>query len=163
MGWNWIRRRVLLPIRIALKGGISQQRLATSLTLGVLIGLIPFYGFTTLLVGIVALSFRLDFVIMQIVHYIVHPIQIVLLIPFLKAGNIFIAKNPVDFTIKEYIVLFKTNFWMALGEFWKLNLSAIIVWFILSIPLFIVLHRMFFLSIKRFAPVILPKLPGKVL
>jgi uncharacterized protein (DUF2062 family) len=161
MFWVWIKRRVLVPVRIALKNGISHQRLATTLALGVIIGLIPFYGLTTLLVGIVAYALRLDFVIMQVVHYVVHPLQIILLIPFFKIGNLLISKSTVDFTFKEYIAFFKADFWVALGEFWKLNLSAIIVWGIISIPLFILLYRAFFLSLKRFAPIVVRKPFGK--
>jgi uncharacterized protein (DUF2062 family) len=150
---SWMKRRVLIPVRIALKNGISHKRLATSLALGITLGLIPFYGMTTVLVGLVAIAFRLDFVMMQVVHYIVHPIQILLLIPFFKIGNMLVMQNSVDFTFGEYIALFKSNFWMALSELWKLNLSAIIVWGILSIPLFILLYRLFLASLIRFAPV----------
>jgi uncharacterized protein (DUF2062 family) len=150
---SWMKRRVLIPVRIALKNGISHKRLATSLALGITLGLIPFYGMTTLLVGFVAIAFRLDFVMMQVVHYIVHPIQILLLIPFFKIGNMLVMQNSVDFTFREYIALFKSNFWMALSELWKLNLSAIVVWGILSIPLFILLYRLFLASLIRFAPV----------
>lgn len=162
MLWLWVRRRVLVPLRQALKNGISHKRLATSLALGVIIGLIPFYGFTTILVGVVAIALRLDFVIMQIIHYIVLPLQIALLIPFFKAGSFFITKNSVEFSLREYITLFKSDFWLAFGEFWKINLSAIIIWGIISIPLFILLHKIFFESIKRIAPVIVPKHFGKV-
>lgn len=154
---SWMKRKVLLPLRKALKNGISHKRLATSLALGVIIGLIPFYGLTTILVGVVAYALRLDFVIMQAIHYVVHPIQLILLIPFLKIGNTVLAKNDIDFTIKEYITLFKTDFWMALSEFWKLNLYAVIIWIIISIPLFILLYRVFFFSIRRFAPVVVQR------
>lgn len=148
---SWIKRRVLLPIRRALKNGLSQKRLAVSLALGITIGLIPFYGVTTLLVGVVAYALRLDFIVMQAVHYIVHPIQIALIIPFFKVGNLFIGDNEVSFTLAEYIALFKSDFWLALSELWKLNLLAIIVWGLIAIPMFYGLYYFFIYSIKRYA------------
>ena len=148
---SWIKRKVLLPIRNALKNGMSQKRLAISMALGITIGLIPFYGITTLLVAALAYVLRLDFLVMQAVHYIVHPIQIALLVPFFKAGNFFIAKGEADFTVGEIIVLFKTDFWMALSDFWKLNLSAIIIWGVIAIPLFYGLYYLFIYSIRRYA------------
>lgn len=160
--WRWMKKKVLLPIRLALKNGISQKRLAVSLALGITIGLIPFYGVTTLLVGIVAIALRLDFVIMQVVHYVVHPVQLLLLIPFFKAGNLLIAKNTVDFSISEYFALFRENFWFALSELWKINLSAVVVWFIISIPLSYGLYYAFHYSIKRYARVLVRTPRGKV-
>ncbi|MBN1116790.1 MAG: DUF2062 domain-containing protein [Bacteroidales bacterium] len=153
----WFKRKVLVPIRVALKKGVSPKRLAVSLALGITIGVIPFYGLTTLLVGVIALALRLDIVIMQVVHYIVQPIQIALIIPFLKAGNFLFTKNSVDFTIKEYLAGFKSDFWVALGDFWKLNLSATLVWLIVAIPLSYLLYHAFVVSIRRFAPVLVRK------
>ena len=148
---RWMKRKVLLPIRKALKNVISQKRLAVSMALGITIGLMPFYGITTILVGAIAYTLRLDFVIMQVVHYIVHPIQLALIIPFFRAGNFFIGKNSVDLTIGEYITSFKSDFWMALSEFWKMNLSAIIIWGLLAIPLSYGLYYLFFYSLKRYS------------
>lgn len=162
MIWSWIKRKVLVPIRIAVKNGISQKRLAVSLALGIIIGLIPFYGLTTLLVGIIALALRLDFIIMQAVHYIVHPVQIALLIPFFKAGNFVFGQNTIDFSVREYIAYFKSDFWMAFGDFWKLNLSAIAVWILISIPLFYLLYFGFMYSIKRYASVLVRRPSGRV-
>lgn len=161
MMWLWIKRRVLVPIRTALKNGISQRRLAVSLSLGITIGLIPFYGLTTLLVGVIAWALRLDMVIMQAVHYIVHPIQLALLIPFFKAGNFFIAKDTVDFSVREYISYFRSDFWLALSDFWKLNLSAILIWGIIAIPLSYLLYQAFIYSLRRFAPALVRKRHGR--
>lgn len=162
MMWLWVKKKVLLPIRVALKNGMSQKRLAISLALGITVGLIPFYGLTTLLVGVLAVMLRLDFVIMQVVHYIVHPIQIALLIPFFKAGNFLIGRNNVDFTVREYIAYFKSDFWLAISDLWKLNLSAIIIWLIIAIPLSYLLYMGFMYSIKRYAAVLIRKPYGKV-
>lgn len=162
MMWSWMKRKVLVPIRVALKNGISQKRLATSLALGIIVGLIPFYGLTTLIVGLVAFALRLDFVIMQVVHYIVHPIQLALLIPFFKAGNFIFTRNTVDFSVREYIAYFKTDFWLAFSDFWKINLSAIAVWLVISIPLFYLLYMGFMYSIRRYASILVRKPFGKV-
>lgn len=158
-----MKRRVLLPIRNALKNGLSQKRLAVSMALGITIGLIPFYGVSTLIVGALAYMLRLDFVIMQVVHYIVHPIQLALIIPFFKAGGYIIGNQEVSLTIKEYIALFKSDFWLALSEFWKLNLFGIIVWGLIAVPLFYGLYRLFVYSIKRYAYLLVRRPVGTAL
>lgn len=148
---TWVKRKVLVPLGTALKKGLSFQKLAVSLALGITVGLIPFYGMTTILVGALALFLRLDFIVMQAVHYLVHPVQIALLIPFFKAGNNLFAKNTIDLTIKEYMSLFKTDFWDALLVYWKINASAILVWLIVAIPASYMLYKLFYFLIKKYA------------
>ncbi len=157
---GWIKRKVLVPIKRALRNGISQRRLAISLALGITIGLFPFYGITTLLVGAVAWALRLDFVVMQAVHYIVSPIQIALFIPFFKAGKIFF-NHDVDFTAGNYLALFKENFWHALSQFWMLNLGAILIWGLVAIPLAYGLYHLFIYSIRNFGHLLFPKRCGR--
>jgi uncharacterized protein (DUF2062 family) len=150
---GWRNRRIILPIRKALKNGLSVERLSVSLALGITVGLIPLYGFTTLIVGLIALSLRLNFVAMQAAHYIVYPIQIALLIPFLKLGDFFINKSAFTFTVHQYIHYFKTDFWSALHKFWLVNLSATVVWLIVAIPLFLILYYTLTFLIRKYFPI----------
>jgi uncharacterized protein (DUF2062 family) len=148
---GWIRRRLIFPFIKAIRAGISVERLAVSLALGITVGLIPLYGFTTLIVALIALSLRLNFVAMQAAHYIVHPLQIALLIPFLKLGDAIMKSADISFSVKQYIHLFRTDFWGAMHELWLVNLSALFIWLIIAIPLFFLLYyslRYFFVRFK---------------
>lgn len=147
---GWVDRKFLSPITTAIKEGISIERLSVSLALGITIGLIPLYGITTLIVGLIALSLKLNFVAMQIAHYIVHPLQIALIIPFLKLGDTLMKSGSISFSVQQYIHLFKTDFWGALRELWLVNLSAIGVWLILSVPLFFGLYFLLVYTIRRY-------------
>ncbi len=147
---GWAERKFVFPIKTAIKEGISIERLSVSLALGITVGLIPLYGITTVIVGLIALSLRLNFVAMQVAHYIVHPIQIALLIPFLKMGDSILKSTEVSFSVQQYIHLFKTDFWGTLRELWLVNLSAIGIWLILSIPLFLALYYVLVYSIRRY-------------
>jgi uncharacterized protein (DUF2062 family) len=137
---GWAKRRFVFPLVKAIKAGISIERLAVSLALGITVGLIPLYGFTTLIVSGIALSLRLDFVSMQVAHYLVHPIQIALLIPFLRLGDAILKSSDISFTVSQYIHLLRTDFWGAMHELWLVNLSAVLIWMIIAIPLFIILY-----------------------
>lgn len=147
---GWVRRRFVFPLTKAIKAGISIERLAVSLALGITVGLIPLYGFTTLIVGCIALSLRLNFVAMQAAHYIVHPIQIALLVPFLKLGDAIMKSADISFSVKQYIHLFRTDFWGALHELWLVNLSALFIWLILAIPLFFLLYYLLRYFFRRY-------------
>ncbi len=149
---GWAERKFIEPLKKTIKEGISIERLSVSLTLGVMVGLIPLYGVTTLIVGFIALSLRLNFIAMQVAHYIVHPIQIALLVPFLKLGDTMVKDAGVSFSFQQYIALFKVDFWGTLREFWLINLSAIGIWFILSIPLSFGLYFLLIRAIRKYLP-----------
>jgi uncharacterized protein (DUF2062 family) len=152
---KWGDRKFLSPIRKSIIKGISTEKLSVSLALGLILGIIPFYGVTTILVGLAALSLRLNFVTMQVAHLIVQPIQLALIVPFLKLGDTLIIKTGYIFTLQEYILLFKTDFWGALGDFWMINLSAIVIWLVVSLPLFAICYYLFKVTIARFRPALI--------
>ena len=149
---RWRDRKFVIPLRKALKSGISIERLSVSLALGITVGLIPLYGLTTILVALIALSLRLNFVAMQVAHYVVHPIQIALLIPFFKIGDILLKSQDFSFTIHQYLHLLRTDFWGAMHELWLLNLSAVGVWLLISVPLFIGLYYSFQFALRKYIP-----------
>ena len=149
----WIRfgrRKFTGNIRNYLKQGISHHRLALSLSLGITIGIIPFYGLTTFIISLIVIGLRLNFAAAQLAHYIVHPIQIALFVPFFKLGELF-HNDALPGSIKQFIHLIKTDFWGTVHDFWMANLSAIAIWLIIAIPLGIILYRIFRQSIKRYA------------
>jgi uncharacterized protein (DUF2062 family) len=152
MVMDWAERKFLFPLKKVIKDGISIERLSVSLALGVTVGLIPIYGITTLLVGAMAFSLRLNFIAMQIAHYIVHPIQIALLVPFLKMGDSIVKSSEVSFSLQQYIELFKNDFSGTLREFWLVNLSAVGIWLVLSVPFFIILYYLLIRAIRHYLP-----------
>ena len=74
-----------------LKSGAHPKRLAMSMAAGVTLGIFPMLGVTTAACAVVALSFRLNLPVIQLVNYIVYPLQIALLLPFYKFGNVIFA------------------------------------------------------------------------
>jgi len=152
---KWGDRKLLSPIRKSIIEGISTEKLSVSLALGLILGLIPLYGVTTILVGLAAFSLRLSFVSMQVAHFIVHPLQIALIVPFLKLGDNLFINADYSFTLQQYILLFKTDFWGAISDFWLVNLSAIIIWFVISIPLFVMLYFLFKATIPKLRPALI--------
>jgi uncharacterized protein (DUF2062 family) len=83
---SWLHRRVLGPLLDLLKAGLSPHQLALTVGLGVVIGLIPAFGITTLLSAAVALRLRLNVAAMQLATHLMTFFQLALLIPLLRAG-----------------------------------------------------------------------------
>lgn len=147
---GWAKRKFIVPLIKIIKQGISIKRLSVSLALGFIIGIIPAYGVTTFLVGCIAVSLRLNFIAMQIAHYIVTPFQLALIIPFFKMGDALLKSSDISFTAQQYMHLFKSDFWGAIHQLWLVNLSAIGIWLVLSIPLYLILYYGLIYTLKKY-------------
>ena len=70
-----------------LKDESSMDKLAVSLALGAVLGVFPILGVPTFLCGAVAAVWRLNFAALQLMNYVVYPLQIALLWPFARFGG----------------------------------------------------------------------------
>lgn len=119
-----------------LKQGTTPQKLALTCALGVVIGILPIWGITTLVCFLIAALFRVNVVILQLVHYFVYPLQLILIIPFIKAGTFLFNINPMPYALTELMDRFKADFW---SEFKQVGVAiglGVGVWAVVSVPLF---------------------------
>jgi hypothetical protein len=80
-------RRGVLPILALLRMGATPQSLAWSIAAGLLIGINPVIGSTTVLCLAAAFSLRLNVVASQIANHAVFPVELALVIPFIRWGE----------------------------------------------------------------------------
>jgi len=143
------RKHILDTLTQALKQGITPQKLALTCALGVVIGIFPILGTTTLLCLGAALLLRLNIPILQLVNYLVTALQVVLIFPFIQAGVFIFGLKPFAYTRDQLITLFRNDFWSLLKESGIFIAAGIAAWLLLSIPLFILIyHSCIFLFMK---------------
>jgi uncharacterized protein (DUF2062 family) len=133
----------------AFRQGLTPHKLAMTCALGVILGIFPVFGITTILCFAVAIAFRLNIPVIQLVNYLVAPIQLLFIIPFIKIGTILFHLNPFPYDSDQLIDLFKNDFFLLLKEVGMALLLGIGVWASFSVPLFFVLYYLFFLLFSR--------------
>jgi uncharacterized protein (DUF2062 family) len=119
-----------------LQQGVSPEKLALGLAFGITLGIIPLLGVTTLLCALAALAFRLNMPFVQLVHYVVSPLQLILFIPFLHQGSSWFAKAPVHYTFDEITTMISNDFWHAVTTLFYINLCGVLLWLMLAPVLF---------------------------
>jgi uncharacterized protein (DUF2062 family) len=82
-----LRGRIRDPLQRLLQQGVSAERLALCVAIGVVVGTIPVLGTSTLLCAAIALLFRLNLPAMQVVQAAMAPAQLLLIIPFVRLGE----------------------------------------------------------------------------
>ena len=121
-----------------LKEGMSLKKIALCIALGFVLGIFPVLGATSLLCTVAALALRLNLPAIQVVNYIVYPLQLVLLAPFYGTGS-WLFNQPGWHVVEGSLIdLIRNDFWGSLTKLWDLTLYAILTWLVIS-PLLILL------------------------
>jgi len=97
--------RIREPLIGLLKQGIAPQRLALSVAIGIVVGNMPILGVSTVLCAAIAIGFRLNLPAIQIAQAAMAPVQIVLIIPFVRLGEWMLRAPPQPLTIKAGLAL----------------------------------------------------------
>ncbi len=124
---EFLRCRVLRPLLRQLRGGVTPRRLAWSLALGIVIGINPSVGITTLLVVLLAWAFGLNQIASQIGAYAASPLHLLLFIPFIELGvHLFhTARLPLS---RRQIEHLSRHPWRLFRDIWRWEWHALIVW-----------------------------------
>lgn len=127
--------QVLQKLRAFLKQGTSPQQLAASVSLGVFLGIFPMLGVTTWVSTAIALRWKLNLPLMLTLLYLAWPIQVALIIPFLRLGEWVCEVPAFPLSPGKLQAAFETDFFSAVKKFWDANLYAITGWAMVAVPL----------------------------
>ena len=81
------RRKVADPLLRLLKQGVTPRQLAFGVALGLVVGVFPVVGATTILCLVLASVFRLNHIAVQTGNWVAYPFLLMLVIPFVRFGE----------------------------------------------------------------------------
>ena len=140
---SWFRRRLIDPFVDLLRTGLSPGQLALTVALGVVFGLVPTFGITTVVSVTVALRLRLNVAAMQLAAHLMSAFQLLLLIPLLRAGAWLMGEGHqvAHLSLRSLRRLIHHEGWGAAGRLlWRAQLGALLLWLLAAIPLVVVLY-----------------------
>jgi hypothetical protein len=126
--------KVLIPFRLYPKAGLTPEKIAFSLTLGIISGIFPVIGMTTLLSVGLTFLFRQNLLIVQSVQWLLSLVQIFLIIPFMQFGAYLLNNNVVHITMKQINHAFQPGMVSGIKTLGVFHLYGIFTWIILAIP-----------------------------
>ncbi len=130
------RRRVVAPLLAQLTQGVTPERLALTLGVGLAGGLFPFLGFTTALCFVAALALRLNQPIIHVLNQLLWPAQLAGIPLYVWLGQHLYGAPPVPVDPQEIARVFAESprvFWTRFG---LMGLHAFTAW-LASAPLLI--------------------------
>ena len=111
------------------------------MALGVVFGLVPTFGVTTVVSVTVALRLRLNVAAMQLAAHLMSAFQL-LLIPLLRAGARLMGESHqvAHLSLRSLRCFIYQEGWGAAGRLlWRARLGALLLWLLGAIPVVIVL------------------------
>ena len=144
-------RRIGRLVVELLKQGLTPEKLALSIVLGAVIGVIPVLGATTILCGIVAASFGLNQPVIQSVNYLVYPVQFALLIPFMRAGEWVFGSPRLHLSAHEIAAAVARDPLGAISAFWTITMHALVAWLLFGAAATMLAYPMLALLLRRVA------------
>jgi uncharacterized protein (DUF2062 family) len=140
---EWIRCKILRPLLRQLRGGVTPRRLAWSLALGVVVGINPSVGLTTLIVILLAWAFGLNQLASQIGSHAAAPLHLLLFLPFIELGVLLFHTRRLPLS-RQQIEHLSHHPWRLFHAIWQWEWHALLVWAAISVvamPLLAVFFR----------------------
>lgn len=148
---EFLQKRLLHPILQLLTQGITPEKIALSLAFGIMLGVFPVLGTTSLLCLIAALLFRINLAAVQLVNILAYPLWFALLIPFVRVGERLFGVQPLAMTGSQMLALAHADFLHSVSVLWLTALRAAAAWLLVGPVGIIVLYLILVPIIRRLA------------
>lgn len=138
---GFFRRRLVEPVRQLLWAGVTPEKLAWSLAVGLVVGVAPILGATTGLCFLGALVLRLNLPAMQVANYLIYPLQFALFLPFVRAGEWLLGGPRLSLSLAQVRNLLAGDWSEAFRVLATSELKASLIWFLVALPMTPVVAR----------------------
>jgi uncharacterized protein (DUF2062 family) len=149
---NFFQRRLVLPLLALLRQGVTPRKLALSMALGITIGIVPVLGVSTALCAILAIILRLNMPAIQLVNYLLMPVQLLLIIPFLRFGEWLISAPRYPVTLESGLALLSHGVFNAVRVLATAIFHASLGWIVVAPLLAFALARTLELALRHLTP-----------
>jgi len=147
---DWFKRKVKDPLVAELKQGITAKDLALASAVSLAIAVNPFIGTTTLLCLLAGKIFRLNHVVMQTINYFSYPLQIALIIPWIRLGEKLTGSEAQVIEFTQMKAEFSQSFANFVSKFCQLGVHAFLGWLVVIPWATWIVYRILLLVFKRF-------------
>lgn len=145
---EFLRRRLWHPLRLLLRQGLTPEKLAASVAIAIGIAIFPVIGMTTLLCVVAAQVGRLNQPTMQLINYFSYPLQLLMLIPFIRLGERLFSSPRLTLNADQIVAHIRADTFGALRFFWTSTWHAAVAW-LMVVPLAIVMLTFLLIPVMR--------------
>jgi len=115
-----------------LRQGITPEKIALTLAIGLVLGLFPIFGTTSALCLLAGLWLKLNQPMIQLVNWFAAPLQLPGIYLFVRIGERLTRTPPVHFSIAGLVQQFRAAPLQFLQQFGMTGLRAILAWLLIA-------------------------------
>ena len=145
------RERVLGLIIAQLTQGATPQKIALTIALGFNLGIFPILGASTLLAAVAGFCLKLNQPVIQLVNWLVAPLQLTLILVFVRIGEWLVRAPRISFSVPELIHKFSESPGKFFHEFGMTGVHGIIAWLVLAPGVAMILYLLLLPPLKKLA------------
>jgi len=149
---DFLQRRLIEPLLALMRQGVTSEKLALSLSLGTAIGLIPIVGVSTALCAVMAVFLKLNMPAIQLVNYLLMPLQIILIIPLLRLGELLVNAPRFPVTLESALALLSHGAINAVQVLATAIVHATLAWIVLAPMVALVLYHILEPALRHLSP-----------
>ncbi|MEY4132365.1 MAG: DUF2062 domain-containing protein [Actinobacteria bacterium] len=149
---DWLRRKVRDPLVAELRQGATPEAVSAAVCVSFAIAIVPVIGITTLGCVIAGRVFRLNHVVMQVVNHSSYPLQILLIVPFVRLGETITGSGHIPLTPTAIIAEFNRSFPDFVAKFWMAYVHGVIGWVVTALPACWALHFVLRATFRKVLP-----------
>jgi uncharacterized protein (DUF2062 family) len=127
-----LRMRAASAIVEQLTRGLSADQIALTAAVGLCIAIIPVVGVTTILSFAAAWALRLNQPIIQFINWTSYPLQLLLILPFIRLGERFFRAARLRLSLEDLVAFAKADPWGAMASLWTTVWHAVAVWAVVT-------------------------------
>jgi len=147
------QERVIAVIVAQFTQGFTPQKIALTIALGLNLGLFPILGATTALCAIAGLWLKLNQPVIQLLNWLASPLQLAMILVFVRIGEWLVRAQPVSFSIPELFRKFHESPVKFMQEFGLTGLHGIIAWLVIAPFLTALIYFLVLTPLKKLAQI----------
>jgi uncharacterized protein (DUF2062 family) len=137
---KYLKHKLVNPLLGLLTMGLSPTKLAVTVALGFVVGIMPLLGVATLVCTALGYRFRLNIPALLLICYLAGPFHLVLYLPFIKLGIWIFGASEFRMSFDLILDLFRQDWLLALNKIWLANMLGVAAWVLVSLPLGLLIY-----------------------
>jgi uncharacterized protein (DUF2062 family) len=117
-----------------LRLGLTPHEIALTFAVGLCLSVPPVLGTTTILCAVAAVALRLNQPLIQAVNFLAYPLQLALLVPFLRAGEWLFREPRTPLSPARIVAMARADLPGTIASLWTVSWHGAVVWAVASLP-----------------------------
>jgi hypothetical protein len=149
-GPRW-RRWLVDPVRGQLTRGISVEKVSWTISLGLVLGVFPVMGTTSLVCLLAGWAFRLNQALLHAFKTVVYPLHLALILVFIRMGERLWGSPLIAFSVPELMVRFKDDPLRFVRDFGVAALQGVSAWLLVAPIAALIIRWSVFPAVRKLA------------